>query len=524
MVWGLFPADPLSGEDDNYYIFTKGTYKVGRKGCDVIITKDKGVSRIHAEIVVDAMTFLNPWQKESLDISSKVRIRDCSKYGTFITNNLGSKEKVHEFPNKETTIKEGDLVSFGTGNATYRFCFVPLLFFVCCSEPSHVNHLLEDKVSSIGARISLNWSEECTHVLVDQLMPMKEDLVKAFVAKKPFVLSSWVEFVTEKSIRTEIPSFNSFAPLLTVEGVSIKVADPKAREMCLEGYTFLLEATDKYETGNNLWPLLEIGGAKIISIEGFCANSLGSVQEEKNRVACVIPKGTSDKCERFNKFCTLSRVNEMDLICAVISGHLDPSLFISPHVVVPSSCSTDETVVADSDAEQETATSRHAPAPVCNEESSKCDRKVNESVDHVANIPEGRHVTRLGDDNRCITARRDKFDESETGNIDIIYSQDLMVRHLNIPANISSAAKNEVLNFKRFRKTNTQSGNSFNNLIPFSKYPYKDSECRTEEMAECVKEEKKRKQREAMAEDLFNNEKGRRGRVSASLHGYLIRS
>uniref|UniRef100_F6H9J4 Uncharacterized protein n=1 Tax=Vitis vinifera TaxID=29760 RepID=F6H9J4_VITVI len=31
MVWGLFPVDPLSGED-SYYIFAKGTYKVGRKG------------------------------------------------------------------------------------------------------------------------------------------------------------------------------------------------------------------------------------------------------------------------------------------------------------------------------------------------------------------------------------------------------------------------------------------------------------------------------------------------------------
>ncbi|KAG5530175.1 hypothetical protein RHGRI_030522 [Rhododendron griersonianum] len=30
---------------------------------------------------------------------------------------LGSKEKVHEFPNKESSLKDGDLVSFGTGNA-----------------------------------------------------------------------------------------------------------------------------------------------------------------------------------------------------------------------------------------------------------------------------------------------------------------------------------------------------------------------------------------------------------------------
>lgn len=89
-------------------------------GCDVIVKKDKGVSRIHAEIIVDSMISLDPQWNKSSNVSSNVRIRDCSKYGTFINKNLGSKEKLHEFPNKETTLKDGDLVSFGTGNATYR--------------------------------------------------------------------------------------------------------------------------------------------------------------------------------------------------------------------------------------------------------------------------------------------------------------------------------------------------------------------------------------------------------------------
>ena len=65
------------------------------------------------------MTSLNPLLKKSSSILSKVRIRDCSKYGTFVDKNLGRKEKVHEFPNKETTLEDGDLISFGTGNANY---------------------------------------------------------------------------------------------------------------------------------------------------------------------------------------------------------------------------------------------------------------------------------------------------------------------------------------------------------------------------------------------------------------------
>lgn len=65
------------------------------------------------------MTSLNPLHKKPSNILSNVRIRDCSKYGTFIDKNLGRKEKVNELPNKETTLEDGDLISFGTGNATY---------------------------------------------------------------------------------------------------------------------------------------------------------------------------------------------------------------------------------------------------------------------------------------------------------------------------------------------------------------------------------------------------------------------
>lgn len=75
--------------------------------------KDKGVSRIHAEIIVDAMTSMGLGTTNS----SYVRIKDLSKYGTFINKNLGSENRVH---NKESTLRDGDMVSFGTGTATYR--------------------------------------------------------------------------------------------------------------------------------------------------------------------------------------------------------------------------------------------------------------------------------------------------------------------------------------------------------------------------------------------------------------------
>lgn len=523
MVWGLFPVDPLPGEE-KYYIFSEGTYKVGRKGCDVIINKDKGVSRIHAEIVVDTMTSVNPPKTNRSKMPSKVRIRDCSKYGTFINKNLESQEKVHEFRNKETSLKDGDMVSFGTGNATYRFCFIPLVFFVYRSEPVQVDHSLQEKVSSIGARATNYLSSDCTHVLVDHNMPVKEDLIDAVLAMKPLVLNTWVEFVAEKRICAEIPSCSSHAPTLTLEGVSIKVADIKTRETCLEGYTFLMEATDKYKYGDRLPLLLEMCAAKTLSIEEFCAPSQGSKDGEDNQLVCVTAIGSADKFDRFHKLSSLRRVNEMDLVCSVLSGHLDQTKLISPSIHVSSSCSTDETVVADSDVEEETATSVRTTRTVNTEAATKYESKVEISVDHVVNMRlDNSLVRRFKDEKDDTMMTIDKADDSRSENPDVIYSQNLIMRDTNPPTKVSSTTYNEVLNFKRFRKLDTHSGNSFNNLIPFSKHPYNGSDYGNEEVAVSVREEKKRKQMEAIAEDLFNNEKGRRRGVAGSLRGLLTR-
>ncbi|KAL5574083.1 hypothetical protein UlMin_023680 [Ulmus minor] len=531
MVWGLFPLDPVSGES-KYYIFATGSYKVGRKGCDIIITKDKGVSRVHAEVLVDVMTLTQKTRSSSL--SCNVRIKDCSKYGTFINKNLGSMEKVHEFPNKETSLTDGNLISFGTGNATYRFCFVPIVFWVYSLEPFQTNLPLQDKLSSIGARVTNDFSQECTHVLVDDFIPLKEDLLEAIVEKKACVVSSWVESVAEEKIRTEIPSCSSHTPTIMVEGVSVKLADQITRESCLKGYTFVLESTNSYKFRDRLQSLLEASGAKTRLVEGLSSSSQVSDHGENNYIVCVIPGGSADKFGRFNKLSSVSRVNEIDLLSAVLAGNLDRSIFISPCVVVSTSCSTDETIVADSEEEAETATSTRETAALHSEEVNETVKKLDNhatssfvlgfrpSSSHTEEVVETVIQLESSTDNAAtnyIPSKRERDGETESGNLDIIYTQELIVRNLTKP----STAKNEVLDFKCFRKRNTQSGNSLNSLVPFSKYPYKESDCQSEEVAGSIKEEKRRKQMEAVAEDLFNHEKGRRRGVAGSLPGLLSR-
>ncbi|TMW83898.1 hypothetical protein EJD97_000519 [Solanum chilense] len=547
MFRGFFPYSEGFPREDSYYFFNKGTYKVGRKGCDVIVNKDKGVSRIHAEILVDEMISFDQSKKPS-NILSKVRVRDCSKYGTFLNKNLDSKEKVHEFPNKETMLKDGDLVSFGTGNATYRFSYVSFVFFICSPKHSKTNQLITKKISSIGASITKKWSLDCSHVLVDDSFPLSDDLIDAIVARKPLVQYSWVELIAGKNICTDIPSHSSHAPKLMLEGVSVQLVDPQSRECCLKGYAFLLEPENKYKFEGRLQSLLEVEGANISSSE------MVSEKNGNDRVVCVVPAG-SNNFKSFSNQSSLPWVSEIDLVSAVLSGYLDPILITSPPVLITSSCSTDETVVADSDAETESTKSDHIAAAFCSIESSEHDSKGTTSIHKLESVEyhnedkctvqigmprdkvsmrdtspsstkhikhdgghithddatihdrEGGYIRRLGVKSDNTVVKEDITDQRENGKLDIIYSQDLIVRDSVMSLPVSSSSNGGVANFKRFRKAKAPSQNSFAIFIPFSKHPYQESECKNEDVAESIREEKKRKQMEAIAEDLFKSEK-----------------
>ncbi|KAK9106313.1 hypothetical protein Syun_022324 [Stephania yunnanensis] len=511
MVWGLFPAESLPGEL-NYFIFSKGLYKVGRKGCDVIINTDKGVSRVHAELVVNSMTSSDVLQT-SVKIPNHVFIRDCSKYGTFINKKLSSGVKVHDHPNKEMFLKDGDLISFGTGNAVYRFCFVPLKFFVYGSK-LHMNQVLEERISSIGAIASQSWSTECTHVLVDEDMPVEEELIDAVVAQKPVVQNEWLKLVSETRICNEIPSFIRFTPRLKLEGSPVKVVDPTSRENCLAGYTFLLGSSHLYKYGYLLYLLfISLAGSKIL-VKYNCTYHLCALLKSIFDVIVIIANLPKVYVNCFLlDLRSLSRLNEVNVVSAALCGHLDHSVVEGPAIVVSSSCSTDETIVADSDVEMDTAATDHAAANPSLEETVKREDEEEVSRSRKDSVVERIQIPELRVEDSHTIQKREKANEldmTENECSDIIYSQDLIVRDVRSSASVQPSATEHEVNFKCFKKRVVRSGNSFKDLIPFSRHPFKDSDYGSEEVAEHIKKEKKRKQMEAIAEDLFNNDKARR--------------
>lgn len=122
-------------------------------------------------------------------------------------------------------------------------------------------------------------------------------------------------------------------------------------------------------------------------------------------------------------------------------------------VVVSSSCSTDETIVAESDFEDEMSKPLHEAETVQVEETTE--NKENALPDNSALGSENVHSMyeeKTGPNNGdgCVVIRRDKSNDSEEGTSDIIYTQDIIVRTTNLQARSSGDAAD--VNFKRFRK------------------------------------------------------------------------
>lgn len=56
----------------------------------------------------------------------------------------------------------------------------------------------------------------------------------------------------------------------------------------------------------------------------------GSEGEGHERIALVTPAGSVDGSESFRHLSSLLRVNEIHLICATLSGQLEPSILVLP--------------------------------------------------------------------------------------------------------------------------------------------------------------------------------------------------
>ncbi|KAG8088758.1 hypothetical protein GUJ93_ZPchr0010g7473 [Zizania palustris] len=469
---------------------------------------------------------------------SYVRVVDRSKYGTFVNKVQGTQgSQLHK--DEDVMLTDGDTVTFGTGNATFRLSFVSIIVFFHGRKSTRISPSLQAVMASIGAYATRKWSNECTHVLADESCSLTAELLDAILLKQQIVLGDWFKAMAEKSIHTEIPSCTQYIPKLTLDGMEIKMVETKLIENCLAGYIFILGSLEKYKFGDKLHALLESTGAKYIHIDEFCANSQVSGAGENDKEILVVPAKSPLEFSKIRALFPLSKITDMKLFAAILSGHLEATAVEPPAYIVASSNSTDETIVVDSDVEIDTATSDHIIV------SSKSQHHIDHISDdkkdtivtsnkYAANLMKTMANIHLCNDlEKNEKAKREdvgvitKVPKKETlDNRDetchVIYRQDLVVKSAlqsvhAMPIEISGS------NFKRFRKRETMSGNSFKDLIPYSREPYRESDYERGTVTDFMREEKKRRQMEAVAEDLFNNLKSKKkAAAGSSIHTILI--
>ncbi|XP_078448561.1 nijmegen breakage syndrome 1 isoform X2 [Wolffia australiana] len=506
MVWGLFPLDTQQGSQ-SYYIFSGGAYKIGRKDCDIIIQTDRAISRIHAEIIIDGM---HPENSNRGSTESRyARIKDLSKFGTFINKESGSKP-VNTLPMKESFLRNGDLVSFGTGNATFRFCFISFVVYAD-SILLDANPSLQEAISSTGSVISRQFSSHCTYMIVGESTAVTEDLIAAAIAQKPVLLGSWFLGLAAKKVRTEIPGFADHIPTLMFDGMSVRVVEPASRQNCLLGYDFILTPPGMYKFRDQLAKLLELVGGKIHHVDTFSS----SRQAENQQTVFVIPEGSRRPFGDINEVSPHYRIRETKLIAAVLSGNLDPSFLEQQTFSLPSSESTDETIIPESDLENDTATTSRLSGPLKVDKETEHEESMTHAKDLDTSTKAHFRSSKVG------LSRSDVPEIENYGKSEVIYSQSLIVRDTTPDVTFCSS-KQKAVNFKQFRKREVVSGNTYKNLIPYSNEPYQELDYGNEDLKRYVKEEKILKQREALAEDLFNTEKARK-RGAASFRSSFAR-
>ncbi|CAM0956714.1 unnamed protein product [Alopecurus aequalis] len=562
MVWALTPVVTARGAQ-KYYISAAGTYTVGRKGCDIIQT-DTSMSRVHAEIAVEKMVAWDP-RSGAPASPSCVSVIDRSKYGTFV-NKVQGTQGSRLRKDEDVMLSDGDTLTFGTGSTTFMLSFVPIVVFFHGKKSARIDRSLQAVMTSIGAYVTRKWNDACTHVLVDESSPLTPELLDAIVTKKPIILGNWFKAIAEKNIHPEIPSYTQYIPNLTLDGMDIKMVESKLMENCLAGNTFILGSSEKYKFGEKIQTLLESAGAKYLSIEEFSSDSQHSGTGENDQQILLVPAKSPLEFSKIRALFPLGKITDVKLFAAILSGRLEAAAIEPPAFIITSSDTTDETIVADSDVEIDTAISDQTVAASKSQHhiqdisDDRAENKVissvnaakvgetevsinvhadlekdeiSESMEEDVQVIEKTEILGLnagGEDVQVInkvlkdeildTSREktsdavfvnkvlkdENLDSSKEETCHVVFSQNLIVKRVLRPARAVST-KTGGVNFKRFKKRETVSGNSFRALIPFAREPYRESDNERGTLTDFMREEKRRKQMESIAEDLFNNQK-----------------
>ncbi|KAF7708182.1 nibrin [Silurus meridionalis] len=185
-MWRLQSAGSVTGPIS---LFAGKEYVVGRKNCDILLSNDQSISRVHAHITVTEQA---------------VTVKDSSKYGTFVNENRLETDST-------TTVYAGDKITFGVFQSKFRLELDSVVVCSSCVD-NEGKASLSRELQALGGRLVNMWTQECTHLV----MPTVKVTIKticALLCCRPIVKPG---FFTELSRavqqRENLPTVQSFRP------------------------------------------------------------------------------------------------------------------------------------------------------------------------------------------------------------------------------------------------------------------------------------------------------------------------
>ncbi|KAH8257536.1 hypothetical protein KR038_011211, partial [Drosophila bunnanda] len=151
----------------------KSVYTVGRLSTDLIIQEDLSVSRTHVKLYLSGKDN-DTLQVEDLD----------SRYGTFIYQRNG-KEAKKIATRTRTPLNAGIRLRFGGNTSVWQVTQLKLVTTASALTRLQVQEL-EQLLKPLGGVVSLNWTEECSHLTMNEAS-VTVKLLHALLENKPIV-------------------------------------------------------------------------------------------------------------------------------------------------------------------------------------------------------------------------------------------------------------------------------------------------------------------------------------------------
>uniref|UniRef100_A0A9J8DC53 Nibrin n=1 Tax=Cyprinus carpio carpio TaxID=630221 RepID=A0A9J8DC53_CYPCA len=386
-MWKLQPTE--SGEE-SIVLFAGQEYVVGRKNCEILLSNDQSISRVHANLTVTQQA---------------VSLKDSSKYGTFING-----EKLETGSTK--ILQTGDKITFGVFQS--KFSLEKECVVVCssCVDNEGKASLSQD-LCSVGGRLVNSWTLDCTHLV----MPTAKVTIKTICALlccrpivKPEFFSAFSKAVQQN---LPLPKPEKFRPQTDEPSLAKEDVDLSARperKSLFKGKTFLFlnskqmkRLSQAVSCGGGVSQLLDQGSLPISLLE---SSSTCVVDITSGNSQAVIPPASKkwvDSVAQILHRNGLRFITESEIGLAAI--HINNQTYCNPFFSMQSESVKVKPVIAAATPSQNTAVDETALAPpsqnittyvVNTELSQDQSRMVTSGISAVGETPEKTQPTQKG--------------------------------------------------------------------------------------------------------------------------------